>query len=101
MRVMREALLNAQHHSHARHIHLCLQREGSELVISVADDGDGFDPDATPAANGRHHFGLKIMRARAARVGGHVDIQSAPGRGTRVALSLPVEPEQENKTAVG
>ena len=101
VRVMREALLNAQHHSHARHIHLCLQREGSELVISVADDGDGFEPDAPPVANGRHHFGLKIMRARAARVGGHVDIQSASGRGTRVTLSLPVEPEQENTATVG
>ncbi|MEJ2707561.1 MAG: histidine kinase [Anaerolineales bacterium] len=91
VRVMREALLNAQHHSHAGRIHLCLQRKGSDLVISVADDGDGFDPDAPSTANGRHHFGLKIMRARAARVGGHVDIQSAPGMGTQVTLSLPVD----------
>ena len=95
VRVMREALLNAQHHSQAKHIHMHLEREGCKLVISVSDDGKGFNPDAPPAANGRHHFGLKIMRARAARIDGHIDIRSTPGKGTQVTLSVPVDTERE------
>jgi two-component system nitrate/nitrite sensor histidine kinase NarX len=99
VRVVREALLNAQYHSQAKHIQLCLQKEGPELIITVIDDGKGFDLDAPLATNGRHHFGLDIMRARAARINGHVDIRSAPGMGTRVTLSWSPKAEQKNTQA--
>jgi two-component system, NarL family, nitrate/nitrite sensor histidine kinase NarX len=85
LRVVREAVLNAQRHSRAQYIQLSLERTGSELSISVSDDGQGFDPQMLPG-DGRAHFGLNIMRARAARLGGDLRIDSAPGRGTRITL---------------
>jgi two-component system sensor histidine kinase NreB len=58
--------------------------------LVVADDGCGFDP-AQPPAGG--HYGLRFMRERMALVQGSVTIDSAPGRGTRLVLFLPVEPQ--------
>ncbi|MGC9336296.1 MAG: GAF domain-containing protein, partial [Anaerolineae bacterium] len=86
-RIVQEALLNARRHAAAGHISVTLAIGGTEATITVADDGRGFDP-ATAADHG-DHFGLRIMRARAARIGGRVEIASAPGRGTRVTLSWP------------
>jgi len=87
-RVVQESLLNASYHAQAKHITLSLARQGNELVIVVEDDGCGFDPDQ-PLLDGRDHFGLKIMRARAARIEGVVTIDSQRGRGTRVMLKWP------------
>lgn len=89
LRVAREALLNARRHSHARQISVRLQQDGAEASVTVEDDGRGFDPKA-PWSDGASHFGLSIMRARAARLGGRLEIVSAPGGGTRVRLSWPV-----------
>ena len=87
VRIVQEALLNAGRHAHAGQISVSLARQGPEAAITVADDGRGFDPATMPEQG--DHFGLRIMRARAARIGGRVEIQSAPGRGTRVTLSWP------------
>ena len=86
LRVAQEALLNAARHARAERITLSLDRAGDEFVLAVTDNGIGFDPLAPPL-DGGDHFGLSIMRARAARVGGRLQIDSRPGRGTRVALS--------------
>jgi two-component system, NarL family, nitrate/nitrite sensor histidine kinase NarX len=85
LRVLREALLNAQRHGRAGRIGIVLDREDREIVLAVEDDGIGFDP--TRSADGdRPHFGIKIMQARASRLGGAVQLDSAPGAGTRVTL---------------
>ena len=63
-----------------------LQR-GADYVLTVRDDGKGFD---VASHRGDGHIGLKIMRERAQRSGGAVDIASAPGAGTVVTLRLPV-----------
>ena len=84
-RIVQEAILNAGRHAHARQILVSLARQGREISIIAADDGRGFDPSSTPEQG--DHFGLRIMRARAARIGGRVEIESAPGQGTRVTLS--------------
>ena len=89
LRVVQEALLNARHHSQATRISIRLEKVGGENLLIVEDDGKGFNPDSPPDGDGRHHFGLNIMRARAARIAGRVDIQSAPGAGTRVLLYWP------------
>lgn len=86
--VIGEALINAQKHSGARRILVSLHRDDGEWAVTIRDDGRGFDP-ARPALDGHDHFGLSIMRARAARIGGRVDIHSAPGSGTLVVLRWP------------
>jgi signal transduction histidine kinase len=56
------------------------------VVLAVHDDGTGFDP----AASRSQGHGLANMQARAATLGGSVNVVSAPGKGTRVLLTLPV-----------
>ena len=84
-RVIQEALLNAQHHGDPNHITVSLSRDGGDLVVTIEDDGKGFDPEASPS-NTDNHFGLSIMRARAARLSGKLEIHSAPHQGTSIVL---------------
>ena len=86
-RIVQEALSNAARHAQAEHIDVMLEKQNSAIVITIADDGRGFDPDAAPHDNGQH-FGLSIMQARAARIDGQVTVESTPGEGTRVVLSF-------------
>jgi len=88
LHVVQEALSNARKHAGASHVSL-LVRKGHRWRFSVQDDGAGFNVNEIRAES---HVGLKIMRERAARVGGSVDIDSAPGTGTTVTLTLPPNP---------
>ena len=90
VRVVREAMLNARHHAQASRITLRARWQGPQAAVAVEDDGCGFDPTAPPA-DGKKHFGLSIMRARAARIGGQIIVTSTPGQGTRVVLTWPLE----------
>lgn len=85
LRVVREALLNAQRYSQANAIFLQLEDAGDEIVLTVQDRGIGFMPQVEPD-DGRPHFGIKIMRARAARLGAHLEISSSVTEGTIVRL---------------
>ncbi|MCK4977444.1 MAG: GAF domain-containing sensor histidine kinase, partial [Anaerolineales bacterium] len=89
IRVAKEALLNAQNHAKASHIQVCFDQAGASFVLSVTDDGQGFEPESQ-ASDGRGHFGLQIMHARATRLAGMLVLQSAAGEGTRVTLRWPV-----------
>lgn len=84
-RVVLEALGNASRHAHARRIKVSLRREHQEAVITVADDGCGMDLGGEQVPPGRH-FGLDVMRLRAASIRGQLEIRSAPGCGTEVTL---------------
>ena len=88
-RVVQEGLLNALNHAGASQIHVHLHHTERETCITIQDDGHGFDPEL-PASDNRDHFGLKIMRARAIRIGGQVSITSSPGQGTTIQLSWPI-----------
>jgi two-component system nitrate/nitrite sensor histidine kinase NarX len=92
LHVVREALLNACKHAGASRVAVRLERRGAEAVVTVDDNGHGFDP-AAPVADGNSHFGLRIMRARAARIGGQVTVKSGAGQGTQVMLRWPIERE--------
>lgn len=96
IRVVREALVNATRHAGADQIVVCLEMRRDEVLVSVEDDGRGFDPEAPPD-DGNGHFGLDIMRARAVRLGGKLSVDSMPGRGTRIALRWPVEEAAERR----
>jgi signal transduction histidine kinase len=85
-RIAQEALQNALRHADAEHIEVRLEGADGGLVLSVADDGRGFDP-ARRAVRGRR-LGLTSMEERAEELGGRLDIESAEGEGTRVRLEV-------------
>jgi signal transduction histidine kinase len=91
-RVVQEALSNVARHSGASRAEVSLAADAATLAVTVADDGRGFDPPAALDSR-QQSLGLFGMRERAALVGGRLTIESAPGRGTRVQLEIPVQPE--------
>jgi len=84
---LRVALANARRHAAARHVRVVIDRRDSQALVSIEDDGGGFD---VGSATGDHHLGLAIMRARAERLGGRLAVDSSPGQGTRVSAFLPL-----------
>lgn len=84
LNVAREALKNVARHAEANHVSVRLGQENGHYFVAVEDDGKGFDT-SQPEPSG--HFGLQIIQARAAHIGGHVEIESERGRGTRVTLT--------------
>ena len=90
--VVQEALANVAKHAHARHAWLKLDRHGGQVDVVVEDDGAG--PLAAAGAASPLHMGLDIMRQRAARLGGAVEIAPREGGGLRVSLRFPVAAAQ-------
>ncbi len=88
VRIVQEALHNVRKHAGARTAWVRFWREGEEILMSVEDDGAGFDPGAPPT-DGRRHFGLATMKERAESVGGTLTVRSAAGTGTQVVVRLP------------
>ncbi|MGA7989657.1 MAG: sensor histidine kinase [Candidatus Dormiibacterota bacterium] len=88
LRIGQEALSNAARHGHPEHVDVELRAHRQELVLSVTDDGVGFDPAAT--APREDCFGLDGMAERARNAGGTLTIVSSPGRGTTVTTRLPL-----------
>ena len=92
-RVIQEAVTNALRHAAAARIAVRLARTGDGIEVAVHDDGRGFDLDAAMvrAAEGRH-LGLLGIRERVEMLGGRAEIRSAPGQGTEIRATLPLEP---------
>lgn len=84
LRAAQEALANAGRHAAARSVHATLSFDDEHAALAVRDDGVGFD---TAEAKG---FGLAQLRARAAQVGGGVEITSTPGAGTKIHVMVPL-----------
>lgn len=95
-RIVQEALSNIFKHSQATEATVTLVLRGRELRITVRDNGRGFDVGRTLASRERG-LGLFGMQERAALVGGHLELASAPGAGTRVTASLPVRELTEGR----
>ena len=89
-RIAQEALSNVIRHARARQVELTLRFEPRQVVLVVQDDGRGFEPPDSPAefALGGH-FGLLGIHERAELMGARLEIQSAPGKGTRLIVTLP------------
>jgi PAS domain S-box-containing protein len=79
-RIAQEALTNCARHSSAERISVCQTTEHDEIVLSISDDGVGFE------AAGTDGKGLAMMRQRAKYIGGYLELQTRPGEGTRVAV---------------
>ena len=89
LQLVREALSNAARHARATRIELHLAGDANRATVEIADDGTGFDPDASAAPG---HRGLANMRSRSSELGAELEIRSRPGAGTRVTVSVPRAP---------
>ena len=88
-RLVQEALTNVGKHAGAAHLEIELLKQDGAVLVSVQDDGRGFDMDAETAG-----FGLLGIRERVALVGGVVEIESERGKGTTVRATIPADPDQ-------
>jgi len=85
LQIIREALANAVRHSHARHVRIELrQNQDGDVSVTVEDDGIGL----SPASGEDNHFGLAIIRERAASIGARLSIEAIRPHGVRVHLGL-------------
>jgi len=83
--IVQEALANVYKHSGAKTVRLSVELDQGLCRVCVEDDGAGF----APGGDRYEHFGLAIMRERAKRLGGELQIESTPGSGARLCLSFP------------
>ncbi len=90
LRVVQEALTNVRKHSGATRAVVRIEAEREVPVISVEDNGSGFDPSKIGEALD-HGFGMASMRERVEQVGGTLDVRTAPGEGTRIVVRLQSE----------
>jgi signal transduction histidine kinase len=82
-RIVQEGLANARKHAGARHADVRIRLRGDERVVSVIDDGSGFDDETVSAGQG-----LRNMKARSASIGGGFRVRSQPGQGTALEVVL-------------
>ena len=82
-RIVQEGLANARKHAGARHADVRIRLRGEERVVSIVDDGTGFDEETVASGQG-----LRNMRARTASIGGGFRLRSEPGRGTALEVVL-------------
>ncbi|HYY44240.1 MAG TPA: sensor histidine kinase [Actinomycetota bacterium] len=84
--ILQEGLANALKHAQTHNITVQIEESDGMVHILVEDDGQGFDPQA---AVGSEHVGMRLMRERAQQVGGRIELDTAPGEGTRLRAVFP------------
>jgi two-component system nitrate/nitrite sensor histidine kinase NarX len=95
-RIIQEALANVRKHAQAASVRIRCERGDRWCRVHVTDDGIGFDLARLGDASGMH-VGTSIIRERAARLRGHVVIDSQPGQGTTVTISVPVSLDEQRR----
>jgi signal transduction histidine kinase len=89
LRIAQEAVANVLKHAGATRIWIKLHLEARKIYLRIKDNGRGFDQNGVFATLGGH-FGLMGMRERAERLGGELRLDSHPGEGTEVEVSVPL-----------
>jgi len=89
IRIVGESLRNVGQHSGASNAKVMLRYDSEQVVITIEDDGKGFDANELGTAEERGHYGIVGMRERAEGVGGQLVVRSETGRGTIVRASIP------------
>jgi signal transduction histidine kinase len=88
LRVAQEGIINAIAHGHATVIQVKLSLNGDKLSMTVADNGEGMNPDATTEGV---HFGIVGIRERIEKVSGTLALQSDAGKGTTLQITIPLQ----------
>lgn len=89
-RIVQEALTNIAKHAQAKNVRVSLHKHGDQLRVAVQDDGCGFAAASAKELIAGGHWGLTGMQERAAMLGGHLSVESAPGQGTTIVARLPL-----------
>jgi PAS domain S-box-containing protein len=92
-RIFQESLTNVCRHANATNVIVSLEQKDGLLILTIEDDGQGFEQEKTGA---KQTLGILGMRERCEMMGGNYAIHSAPGQGTTVAVAVPYD--NENKT---
>ncbi len=95
-RILQEALANGHRHSGASAQRVIVERRGAAITLTVSDDGRGFNPKRVLASEEDvgvegGHFGLRGIQDRVEMLGGSFALESAPGRGTALTITLPAK----------
>jgi signal transduction histidine kinase len=90
IRIIQEALANIRKHAGVTSGVVRFDVDGDHRCVTIQDNGQGFDPEKI-LEDGSRHFGLRGMRERAEGIGGKLEIETAPGRGTKVTVRLPLQ----------
>ena len=91
---LREGIINAIRHSRASELNLSLTQNQTTCCVDLRDNGVGFDKSSVVGGGG---FGLKGMRERIEKVGGHLAIETAPGKGTCIFIEVPLRAQSNTK----
>ena len=91
---LREGIINAIRHSRATELNLSLAQNQDACCVELRDNGVGFDKSSVAGSGG---FGLKGMRERIEKVGGHLAIETAPGKGTCISIEVPLRARTNTK----
>ncbi len=90
-RIVQEALQNAHKYARGAPITVRLVHQANALILSVRDEGPGFDPREVARRTGKSNWGLTSMRERAELIGARLTVASRPGHGAEVTVMLPLE----------
>lgn len=99
LRIIQEAANNVRKHAKANKLLVKIEVLAVKAVVSVADDGQGFD--LSLQSVGQNHYGLTIMRERAEEIRGKLRFESKPGIGTKVIIEIPLEKAEQHEGIVG
>ncbi len=88
--------MNALKHAQARDMWISVGEDDTNIVLKLRDNGVGFDASA-PGPEG--HFGMAMMRQRAAQGGGRFEVESAPGEGSTITVKFPIALLQQDQTS--
>jgi PAS domain S-box-containing protein len=89
-RISQEALNNVAKHSNARQVWLRLEADAGAMILTIRDDGAGFD--LAEARSRSSRYGMTTMKERVLAAGGHLEVDSAPGKGTTLRARVPFQP---------
>jgi signal transduction histidine kinase len=99
-RNVRELLINVVKHAHADYVKVSVRRADPHICVRVEDNGIGFDPlEVAAMAAKRAEFGLFSIRERLEQLGGYIEIESEPDRGTKITMLAPLKRETLNDGA--